>query len=65
MAPGKKINQKLITMRAVVERTFGLLKGRWRILDKKIEQDHRSVSVSVSVYYSVRARLHYTEAVLR
>ena len=23
------------------------------------------VSVSVSVYYSVRARLHYTEAVLR
>ena len=54
-------------MRAVVERTFGLLKGRWRILDKKIEQDHRSVSVSVSVsvYYSVRARLHYTEAVLR
>ena len=30
------------------------------LLDVELEE-----SVSVSVYYSVRARLHYTEAVLR
>ena len=30
-------------MRSVVERAFDILKGHWRALLKKIEQDHTSV----------------------
>ena len=33
-----KFNTKLSALRSVVERVFGVLKGRWRIVMKKIEQ---------------------------
>lgn len=35
-------------MRSVIERAFGLLKGRWRILLKKIKQSHTTVPRSVT-----------------
>ncbi|XP_068704073.1 uncharacterized protein [Montipora foliosa] len=34
----RKFNVKLSALRSVVERAFGMLKGRWRIVMKKIEQ---------------------------
>ena len=33
-----KFNTKLSALRSVVERAFGMLKGRWKIVMKKIEQ---------------------------
>ena len=44
----KKFNQKLSAMRAVVERAFGLLKGRWRITAKKNEQYYTTVKRTVT-----------------
>lgn len=44
----KRFNAKLSAMRSVVERAFGMLKGRWRALLKKIEQDHTSVQRTVT-----------------
>ena len=35
-------------MRAIVERAFGMLKGRWRILAKKNQQHYKSVSRTVT-----------------
>lgn len=43
----KHFNMKLSALRSVVERAFGMTKGRWRILLKKIEQEHESVSRTV------------------
>ena len=40
----KKFNEKFSAMRAIVERAFGMLKRRWRILAKKNEQHYKSVS---------------------
>lgn len=39
----RRFNEKLSAMRSVIERAFGLLKGRWRLLLKKIVQSHTSV----------------------
>lgn len=36
----RRFNEKLRAMRSVIERAFGLLKGRWRLLLKMIEQSH-------------------------
>ena len=44
----KKINEKFSAMRAVVERAFRMLKGRWRILSKKTEQHYKSVSRTIT-----------------
>lgn len=44
----KRFNAKLSAMRSVVERAFGMLKGRWRALLKRIEQDHTSVQRTVT-----------------
>ena len=44
----KRFNAKLSTMRSVVERAFSMLKGLWRALLKKIEQDHTSVQRTVT-----------------
>ena len=44
----RRFNQKLNAMRSVIERAFGLLKGRWRLLLKKIEQSHTSIPQSVT-----------------
>ena len=44
----RRFNEKLSAMRSVIERAFGLLKGRWRLLLKKIEQSHTSVPRSVT-----------------
>ena len=44
----KKFNEKFSVMRAVVERAFGMLKGRWRILAKKNQQHYKSVSRTVT-----------------
>ena len=44
----RRFNQKLNAMRSVIERAFGLLKGRWRLLLKKIEQSHTSVPQSLT-----------------
>lgn len=44
----RRFNVKLSAMRSVVERAFGMLKGRWRILLKKVEQKHRSVARTVT-----------------
>ena len=35
-------------MRVVVERAFGMLKGRWKILAKKNEQHFKSVSQTIT-----------------
>lgn len=43
----KQFNMKLSALRSVVERAFGMTKGRWRILLKKIEQEHESVSRTI------------------
>ena len=43
-----RFNIKLSAMRSVVERAFGLLKGRWRLLLKKNEQRHDSVARTVT-----------------
>ena len=39
----RRFNKKLSAMRSVIEMAFSLLKGRWRLLLKKIEQSHTSV----------------------
>ena len=44
----RRFNEKLSAMRSVIERAFGLLKKRWRLLLKKIEQSHTSVPRSVT-----------------
>ena len=44
----RRFNEKLSAMRSVIERAFGLLKKRWRLLLKKIEQSHASVPRSVT-----------------
>ena len=44
----KRFNAKLRAMRSVVERAFDMLKGCWRALLKKIEQDHTSVQKTVT-----------------
>ena len=47
----RRFNEKLSAMRSVIERAFGLLKGRWRLLLKKIEQSHTSVPRSVTAAF--------------
>ena len=46
----RRFNEKLSAMRSVIERAFGLLKGRWRLLLKKIEQSHTSVPRSMTAF---------------
>ena len=43
----REFNKKLIAARSVVERAFGMLKGRWRLLLKKVEQQTRTLSKTV------------------
>ena len=43
----REFNKKLNVARSVVERAFGLLKGRWRLLLKKVEQQTRTLSKTV------------------
>ena len=40
----REFNKKLNPARSVVERAFGMLKGRWRLLLKKVEQQTRTLS---------------------
>ena len=43
----REFNKKLSAARSVVERAFGMLKGRWRLLLKKVEQQTRTLSKTV------------------
>ena len=43
----REFSKKLSAARSVVERAFGKLKGRWRLLLKKIEQQTRTLSKTV------------------
>ena len=43
----RKFNIKLSAMRSVVERTFGMLKLRWRLVYKKVEQKTRTLKKTV------------------
>lgn len=48
LTPGEReFNKKLSAARSVVERAFGILKGRWRLLLKKVEQQTRALSKTV------------------
>lgn len=48
LTPDKReFNKKLSTARSVVERAFGMLKGRWRLLLEKVEQQTRTLSKTV------------------
>ena len=40
----REFNEKLSVARSVVERVFGMLKGRWRLLLKEVEQQTRTLS---------------------
>ncbi|CAH3128094.1 unnamed protein product [Pocillopora meandrina] len=40
----REFNEKLSAARSVVERVFGMLKGRWRLLLKEVEQQTRTLS---------------------
>ena len=42
-AEQRKFNLKFSALRCVVERAFGMLKSRWRIILKKIEQKTTSL----------------------
>ena len=42
-----EFNKKLSAARSVVQRAFGMLKGRWRLLLKKVEQQTRTLSKTV------------------
>ena len=43
----RKFNIKLSAMRSVVERAFGMLKLRWRLVYKKVEQKTRTLKKTV------------------
>ena len=43
----REFNKRLSAARSVVERAFGMLKGRWRLLLKKVEQQTRTLSKTV------------------
>lgn len=43
----RKFNLKLSALRCVVERAFGMLKGRWRIAVKKVEQKTSTLKKTV------------------
>lgn len=43
----RKFNMKLSAMRSVVERAFGMLKLRWRLVYKKVEQNTRTLKKTV------------------
>ncbi|XP_068689551.1 uncharacterized protein [Montipora foliosa] len=43
----RKFNLKFSAVRCVVERTFGMLKSRWRIMLKKIEQKTKTLKKTV------------------
>ena len=43
----REFNKKLSAARSVVERAFGMLKGRWRLLLKKVEQQTRTLRKTV------------------
>ena len=43
----REFNKKLSAARSVVERAFGMLKGRWRLLLKKVEQQTRTLTKTV------------------
>ena len=43
----REFNKKLSAARSVVERAFGMLKGRWCLLLKKVEQQTRTLSKTV------------------
>lgn len=43
----RKFNLKLSALRCVVERAFGMLKGRWRIALKKVEQKTSTLKKTV------------------
>ena len=40
----REFNKKLSASRSLVERAFGLLKGRWRLLLKKVEPQTKTLS---------------------
>ena len=40
----REFNEKLSAARSVVERVFGMLKGRWRLLLEEVEQQTRTLS---------------------
>ena len=46
-AEQRKFNLKFSALRCVVERAFGMLKSRWRIILKKIEQKTTSLKRTV------------------
>jgi len=46
-ADEREFNKKLSAARSVVERAFGMLKGRCRLLLKKVEQQTRTLSKTV------------------
>ncbi|KAL9986805.1 hypothetical protein ACROYT_G001004, partial [Oculina patagonica] len=43
----REFNKKLSAARSVFERAFGMLKGRWRLLLKKVEQQTRTLTKTV------------------
>lgn len=43
----RKFNLKFSTLRCVVERAFGMVKSRWRIVMKKIEQKTTTLKKTV------------------
>ena len=47
----REFNKKLSAARSVVERAFGMLKGRWRLLLKKVEQETRTLRKTVLAAY--------------
>ena len=44
----RKFNTKLSAIRSVVERAFGMLKGRWRIVMKKIKQQVGTLNKTIT-----------------
>ena len=60
----REFNKKLSAARSVVERAFGMLKGRWRLLLKKLSSkpEHSVKLFSLHVFYitSVSITVTYT-----
>ena len=52
----RKFNLKFSALRCVVERIFGMLKSRWRIMLKKIEQKNENVEKDCN--WSLRSTQH-------
>lgn len=43
----KKFNKELSKARIVSEHAFGLMKGRWRVLLKRLDEDHQRIPDTV------------------